>query len=119
MPTRAQRRRMECIDGSSVRCRKAEVETRLFVGPNRAFGLDNPKRDAVVPIPVTDQRPRGPYAFVSERLQHGVVEALTSLDVPHADRDVSDHGLLLKCSNAGCIYPLELRPCGGGGREPI
>jgi hypothetical protein len=53
MATRAQRRRVECIDGSSIGSRKAEVKTRLFVGSNRALGLENPKRDGVAPIPIT------------------------------------------------------------------
>src|SRR5712671_2905584 len=94
MPARAQRRCVKRIDGGGVCRRKADVQTRLFVGWNRVLGLDDPKRDAVASIPVTHQRSRGPQALVSERLQHGVVEALTSVDVPYPDRNVSNHGLL-------------------------
>src|SRR5690242_7176576 len=32
MPARAHRRRMKCIYGGGIRCRKAEVQTRAFVG---------------------------------------------------------------------------------------
>jgi hypothetical protein len=93
-PARAQRRRVKRIDGGGIcRC-EAEVQTRLLVRWNRVLGLDNPKRDAVATIPVTQQCSRGSQALVPERLQRGVVEALTSLDVPYPDRDVSDHGLL-------------------------
>ena len=80
------------------RC-KAEVQTRLFVGWNRALGLENPERDAVAPIPVTQQRFSSPQALVSERLQRGVVEALALVDVPDPDRDVSEHGPLPKSAS--------------------
>src|SRR6516165_195952 len=94
MPACAQRRRVKCIDSSGIcRC-KADVETRFFVGWNRVLGPENPKRDTVASIPVTHQRFRSPQTLVSERLQHGVVKALASVDVPYADRDVSDHGPL-------------------------
>jgi hypothetical protein len=82
LPARAQCRRVKRIDGSGIHRSKAEVQTRLFVGWNRALGLDNPERDAVATIPVTEQGSRGPQALVSERLQRGVVEALASVDVP-------------------------------------
>src|SRR5208337_3567078 len=85
---------MTRIDGGDVRCCKAEVQTRLFVGWNRVVGLGNPERNAVAPIPVTLKRSRGPQALVPERLQYSVVEALASVDVPYPDRDVSNHGLL-------------------------
>jgi hypothetical protein len=39
MPARAQRRRMKCIYGGGIRCRKAEVQTRAFVGLNGALRL--------------------------------------------------------------------------------
>jgi hypothetical protein len=93
MPARAKRRRMKCIYGGGIRCRKAEVETRAFVAWNGALRLRKPKRNGVSTIPVADQRSRGPQAFISQRLQQGVVGAFTSVDVPYPDRDVSDQGL--------------------------
>jgi hypothetical protein len=41
------------IDGGGIWCCKAEVQTRLFVGWNRALGLDNPERDTVAAKSVT------------------------------------------------------------------
>ena len=106
MPARAQRRRMKCIYGGGIRCRKAEVQTRAFVGLNGALRLRNPKRNGLSSIPVADQRSRGPQAFISERLQHGVVEAFTSIDLPYPDRDVSNHGSLpLVLRGLSCDLP--------------
>ena len=96
VPASAQCRRVKCIDGGDVRCRKAEVQTRFFAGWNRVLSLENPERDAVATIPVTQQRFCGPQALVSEWLQRGVVEALAPVDVPYADRDMSNHWPLQK-----------------------
>ena len=52
VPACGYRCRVKGIDGGSIRCRKAEVETRLFVGWNRTLGLDNPERDAIAAISV-------------------------------------------------------------------
>src|SRR5215469_1835422 len=57
------------------------------------LGGKNPKRDAVGPVSVADQRPRSPYAFVTKRRQGSVVEGPTSVDVPHTDGYMSDHSL--------------------------
>ena len=81
---------MKCIDCGGILRRKAEVQTRLLVGWNRVLGLDDPERNAVATVPVTQQRSRGPQALVSERLQYGVVKALASVDVPYPDRNVSE-----------------------------
>jgi hypothetical protein len=43
-PARAQRGCVKRIDGGGIRRREAEVQTRLFVGWHRVFGLDNPER---------------------------------------------------------------------------
>src|SRR6516225_5447352 len=92
MPACGYRCRVKRNNGGSIRCCKAEVQTRLFVGWNRALGLENPERDAVAPIPVTQQRFRSPEALVSERLQYGVVETLAWDEIPYPDRNVSNHG---------------------------
>jgi hypothetical protein len=40
------------IDGGGIRCCKAEVQTRLFVGWNRTLGLEHPERDTVAAISI-------------------------------------------------------------------
>ena len=109
VPACGYRCRVKCIDGGGIRCCKAEVQTRLVVGWNRVLGPENPKRDTVASIPVTHQRFRSPQTLVSERLQHGVVKALASVDVPYADRDVSDHGPLPKSAAQANVLPRKIR----------
>jgi hypothetical protein len=104
MPARGQRRRVKRIDGGDLRSGKAKVQTGLFIGWSRVLGLDNPERDTVATIPVTQQRSRSAQALVSERLQRGVVETRASVDVPYPDRDVSDHGPLPKSAARPICY---------------
>ena len=51
-PACGYRCRVKRIDGGSIPCRKAEVQTRLFVGWNRTLGLEHPERDAVKAVSV-------------------------------------------------------------------
>src|SRR5262249_21971941 len=74
------------------------------------LGGKNPKRDAVGSIPVANQRPSSPYAFVTKRRRQGsVVEGSTSVRVPHTNGDMSDHGLY-PCTASARDRPHRSRP---------
>jgi hypothetical protein len=76
---------VKCIDGGGGRRREADVQARLVVCRDRTLGGDNPERDSMSPIPVTDEHPGSSYTAITERLQRRVVEALTSFDIAHPD----------------------------------
>src|SRR5258708_23088315 len=82
---------MKCVDGFRAEPPEAEVQTWFFVGRNRMLGRYHPPSDAVATITVTRKLSRGSDALVSERLQNRVVKALTLLNVPYSDRDMSNH----------------------------
>src|SRR5580692_9793325 len=120
-PTVAKRGLMELVHAAARRCRKGDMQARLFVGRNGVLRGTDPERGSSLSIAEgaldLDQ------AYIAERFERRVVEAFRGGDVADTDRNVIDHGfcslLVGRCCGMSGSCPARLKGPSGKRRRGL
>ena len=110
---------MKRIGRSAAWRHKGGSANPTFRRPEPGAQRRRPRAQCSRPYPPACKGSRLPQALASERLQGSIAEGFASVDVVHADRYISDHGILLgQCGVAVCAAMMKASPRKRANKSP-